>query len=235
MANGQTIVFPLNRSVLSLLALASILFFNGALARAQQFSADLVAVKGDGAAEPAGQLRVAGDHVRIETPELTDGFFVIDGAKPVAVFVRPAARLFMDARQSSRLTRIFVPVDPDNPCGQWEAMSKLAGIADQGDWRCERVGAETIDGNSVVAYRAIPAPGREFFGWIDPARKFPLQIKTEDGIIITARNVRDEPQPAQLFEIPPGSRKFDPAALIQRIKQSDVWVDDKKDPDPSHR
>jgi hypothetical protein len=37
-----------------------------------------------------------------------------------------------------------------------------------------------------------------------------LRIKTEDGSAITAENVRDEPQPAQLFEVPSGFRKFDP-------------------------
>ena len=42
--------------------------------------------------------------------------------------------------------------------------------------------------------------------------------------MITAEHIRDEPQPAQTFEIPAGMRKFDPEALIQRIKQSDVWV-----------
>jgi hypothetical protein len=56
-----------------------------------------------------------------------------------------------------------------------------------------------------------------------------LRIKTEDGSTITAENVRDEPQPAQLFEIPPGFRKFDPLNLIQRIKQSDVWVAGEQD------
>jgi len=30
---------------------------------------------------------------------------------------------------------------------------------------------------------------------------------------------------AELFEMPAGLRKFDPRALIEQIKQSDVWVD----------
>ena len=156
-----------------------------------------------GAAVPAGRLRVSDDKVRIETPELADGFFLIDGAKPSAYFVRPAARIFMDARQSSRLTRLFVPVDPDDPCRQWQAMAKLAGVAEQGDWRCERIGEETIGARQ---HRWLPGgPGlaaEEFLGWIDPARKFPLRIKTEDGAVITVENIRDEPQPAQSFEIP---------------------------------
>ena len=73
-------------------------------------------------------------------------------------------------------------------------------------------------------YRAVSSSGREISGWIDPARKFPLRIKTEDGAVITAENIQDEPQPARLFEMPANFRKFDPQALIQQIKQSDVWV-----------
>jgi hypothetical protein len=234
MTKGSMIVLPSNRSWLSLLAVAGFLLCGHAPVRAQQFSADLVRLKNDGASALAGRLRVSGEKVRIETPEFGDGFFVIEGAKPTAFFVRPATRLFMEARQSSRLTRIFVQVDPDNPCRQWEAMAKVAGIVDQGaknqdNWRCERVGEETIDGNSTIAYRAILPPNQELFGWIDPARKFPLRIKTEDGAVIAAQNIRDEPQPAQMFEIPSGFRKFDPEALIRQIKQSDVWVANEKD------
>jgi hypothetical protein len=103
-------------------------------------------------------------------------------------------------------------------------MATLAGVPGQGDWRCERVGEEMIGGRSTIGYRAVPASGQEFLGWIDPARKFPLRIKMEDGAVITAENIRDEPQPAQSFEMPANLRKFDPQALIQQIKQSDVWV-----------
>lgn len=229
MTKGPIIVLPSNRSWWSLLAVAGFLFCGHAPARAQQFSADLLTLKDDGASAPAARLRVSGDKVRIETPELADGFFVIEGTKHAAFFVRPAARLFMEARQSNRLTRLFVPVDPDNPCRQWEAMATVAGIVNQdaknqGNWRCERIGEETVDGNNTIAYRAILSPNQELLGWIDPVRKFPLRIKTEDGVVIAAQNIRDEPQSAQLFEIPSGLRKFDPEALIRQIKQSDVWV-----------
>jgi hypothetical protein len=235
MDKGPMIVLPPNKAWLCLLGLVGFLLCGRAPARAQEFSADLVITRGDGgAAVPAGKLRVFNDKVRLETPELADGFFLIDGTGPTAYFVRPAGRVFMDARQSSRLTRIFVQVDPLDPCRQWQAMAKLAGAADQGDWRCERDGEGMIGGQSATAYRAVSAPGRELFGWIDAARKFPLRIKTEDGAIITAENIRDEPQPGQLFEIPPGFRKFDPQMLIQRIKQSDVWVAGEHDSDRSH-
>ncbi len=87
---------------------------------------------------------------------------------------------------------------------------------------------------ATTKYRASSASGRVLFGWIDAAYKFPLQIRTEDGVIVTAENVRDAPQPAILFEIPAGFRKFDPRILIQQIKQSDVWVAGQKDLDRAH-
>jgi hypothetical protein len=226
MAGAPMIVLPRSWIWTGLAVVAGFLLFGGAIAQAQQFSADLVMASHDGdAPTPAGWLSVSGNKVRLETPELADGFFLIDGERPSAYFVRPAARMFMEARRSSRLTMLFVPVDPANPCRQWQAMAKLAGIAEQGDWRCERGGEEKIGAQNTVRYLAVSPSGKEISGWIDAARKFPLRIKTEDGAIISAENIRDEPQSAESFEMPVGLRRFDPRALIEQIKQSDVWVD----------
>lgn len=223
------ILRPSNVKGLGLLAIAGFMLCNAAVARAEQFSADLVLTAPEGGdVVLAAKVRVLDDKVRLETPELIDGFFLIDGAKPTAYFVRPGARIFMEARQTSRLTRMFVPVDPENPCLQWQAMANLAGIPGQGDWRCERTGEESIGARSVIGYRVVLASGKEFRGWIDPVRKFPLRVKTEDGATITAENIRDESQAAQLFEMPAGLRKFDPQALIEQVKQSDAWVEAPK-------
>ncbi|WP_246799645.1 hypothetical protein [Bradyrhizobium sp. CCBAU 51753] len=192
-------------------------------AEAQQFSADLVAKK-DGTTTAVGTLRVSEQKARIEAAAFPDGFFLIDSAKPAALFVRPAARVFMDARQSSQLTRMFVPVDPDQPCRQWQAIAQLAAPNDEATWHCERDGEETIAGRRTDVYRVSDASGFGFIGWVDRARGFPLQVKTADGTVIAADHIRDEPQAAQAFELPAGLRKFDPQALIRRIQQSDVWV-----------
>ena len=133
----------------------------------------------------------------------------------------------MDARQSSRLTQLFVPLDLGEPCLQWQAMAKLAGAAEGNEpWRCARVGEESVGGRDVVVYRATSSPGREFVGWIDPKLKFPLRIRLEDGTSISVENIREGPQPAGLFAIPSNFGKFDPQALLKRIKQSDVWVEE---------
>jgi hypothetical protein len=192
-------------------------------AQAQQFSADIV-TRHDDVSAPAGRLSVLDGKVRIETTEQPDGFFLVDTVKPSAFFVRPGARLYMEARQSSRLTRLFVVVDADAPCRQWQAMAHVAGVTGEGEWRCERTGEEKIDGHSTAVFRALSAGGQEFFGWIDRERQFPLQIRTEDGVLFKLEQIRDEPQPESSFELPAGYRKFSPEALIERIKQSDVWV-----------
>jgi hypothetical protein len=214
-----------NKLWFGLLALVSSVLAGAVQARAQQFSADLVGAQDNVAAAPAARVRVLGDKVRLETSEVADGFFLIDGAKAAAYFVRPRTRVFMDARQSSRLALTFVTVDPDDPCRQWQAMAQQAGLAEQ-NWRCERLGEEMIGERNTIGYRAVSASGRQFSGWIDRERRFPLRVKTEDGTIVTAEHVRDESQPAELFQIPLGFSKFDPQLLINRIKQSDVWVAD---------
>lgn len=194
-----------------------------ATGQAQQFSAELVR-RGGGEPTSVGRLYVSGDKVRLESPDFPDGFFLIDGTQPAAHFVRPASGVFMEARQSTALTRLFVPVDPNNPCQQWQAMAQVAGLADQGDWRCEPAPAEIVGTSETLVYHAVTTTGRHLVGWIDRTRRFPLRIKTDDGAIITAERIHDEPQPAKLFEMPRGARKFDPRALIEQIKQSDVWV-----------
>src|ERR1700761_7266637 len=117
-------------------------------ARAQAFSAEIVTrrdaagdVAHDDASVRLGRLSALDGRVRIETSEFPDGFFLIDtvAATPTAYFVRPAARVYMEARQSSRLTQLFAPVDPEAPCPQWQAMARVAGRPSAGEWHCERL------------------------------------------------------------------------------------------------
>ena len=211
----------------------------GALpAKAQEFSAGLVTIRdnnNDNYKVSAGRIWVREARVRIETPELPNAFFLVDVAQPSAYFVRPAMRTYMDARQSSLLTRLFVPVDQNDPCRRWQAMAELAGIAGQGDWHCERSGEETIDDRNTLVFRASFGSGRTLVGWIDPSRGFPLRIRTEEGVVIGLETIRDEAQPASLFELPSNLKKFSPEALIEQIKQSDVWVSEPKDSTDTRR
>ena len=196
-------------------------------ARCGEFSADLVYHNaGSRTAAHSGKLNVADRKIRIEPPALVVGFFIVRSDAAAAYFVRPAQRVFMDAKQSSELTQLLVPVDPDDPCRQWQAMAQIAGVTDQGAaWRCERIGDEAIAGRRTIKYRGISPREDRYLIWIDPRINFVVKLEADDGSTVEVANIQEGPQPEQLFEIPAGYVKFDPQKLIDRIKQSDVWVE----------
>jgi len=191
-----------------------------------QFSADLVYDNAGVRTAHSGKLNVADHRIRIEPPALVVGFFIVRSDAAAAYFVKPAQRVFMDAKQSSELTQLLVPVDPDDPCRQWQAMAQIAGVTDQGAaWRCERIGDEAIAGRRTIKYRGISPREDRYLIWIDPRIDFVVRLEADDGSTVEVANIQEGPQPAQLFEIPAGYVKFDPQKLIDRIKQSDVWVE----------
>jgi hypothetical protein len=216
------------RSIKALAPLGCVVFAITALVtrpvQAQQFSAELIT--SDAAGEvvgEAGRLYVADRVVRIETPDLPGSFLVVNSMLPAAYLVRPAQQVFMDAKQSSRLSRLFVPLDPANPCQQWQTMAEVAGITDSGQWRCDAQGREIVDGRSTLKYAVTSLRGRST-GWIDPQLGFPLKIETEQGDVLALRNIQEAPQPPDKFEIPGNYKKFEPRSVIEQMKRSDIWV-----------
>jgi hypothetical protein len=192
---------------------------------AQQFSADLVSRSASGESVGApGKLYVAGQKVRIETPDLPGGFFVVDSAVPSAYLVRPAQRVFMDAKQSSRIIRLLVPLNSADPCPQWRSMAELAGLPDSDQWRCNDEGRDNVDGRDTVRFRVLTPQGYSI-GWIDLQLRFPLKVQTDDGTVIALQHITEAPQPASEFEIPADYKKFDPRQVIELLKRTDIWVE----------
>ena len=191
-----------------------------------EFSADIVSRDPAGAAlGTAAKLYVAKHKIRIDPADGSGEFFITDDAAASAVYVRPAQHLFMDARQSSRLTRIFVNVDPRDPCRQWQAAAMVARTPINGPWRCERIESESANNSAAIGYRVL-APQQEISRrWIDPDLAFPVLWQDSDGAKLALENIRIGPQPPGLFAVPTDYRKLDPAALIERIKHSDVWAE----------
>jgi hypothetical protein len=194
---------------------------------AQQFSADIVRRDAAGAAmSSAARVYVANRQVRIELTGAQLEYFLIDGDTGSVLFVRPAQRVFMDAKQSSLLTQIFVPIDPIDPCRQWRAAAINAGVPSAGgDWRCARIDAENTENRGDIEYRVVSPDRHTSQRWVDQSLEFPLKLQAADGTTLALEHIRVEAQPANLFALPPSYRKFDPQALIERIKHSDVWAD----------
>jgi hypothetical protein len=199
---------------------------SGGPSPAHEFSADIVSRDAAGTeVGAAAKLYAANGKVRIETPEASAGFFLIDGAAGTALFIRSSGRVFMDARRSSRLTQIFVPIDLNDPCRQWQAATSDAdGPSGRGDWRCARAGTAWVGDRIAIEYRVMSPDQRSSERWIDPDLEFPIKLQAADGTTIALEHIRIEAQPISLFAVPPGYHKLDPQALIERIKHSDVWV-----------
>jgi hypothetical protein len=210
----------------SLFATAAVAGFGGP-ARAQQFSAEVVRTAGDAqAATVAGKLYVSGTKVRIESSDVSDGFFLVDARKPVSYLVRPSQHVFMDSKQSSQLTQLLVPVNLDDPCRAWQAMNRIAAVSGQSEtWICRPLGHATVGERDTIAYAASWQKSGTLRAWIDPRLKWPVKLIMGDGTTIELKDIHEQPQPENLFEVPAGYRKFDPKALLERIKQSDVWVE----------
>jgi hypothetical protein len=193
------------------------------------FSADIVSRDAGGTLLGAtAKLHVANHKARIELPGAADGFFISDTDAGTALFVRPSQRLYLDARQSTPLTRIFVWVDPRDPCRQWQAAAVTAGMVGTGEWRCEPVERAIIDEHPVIEYRVSMPDGQSSYGWVDSTIGFPVKWRAADGNLFALENVLLDTQPANLFSIPQDYRKLDPRALLERIKHSDVWADTPK-------
>ena len=198
----------------------------GRPAMAQQFSAEIVSR--DAGGKPIGaaaKLYVADRKLRIETADLPDSVLIVDALAPAAYMVAPAQHAFIDARQTSRLTRLFVPLDPDDPCAQWQVMAEVAGLPSlRGQWRCNVGGHETVEGRSTLKFEATSPQGHRT-GWIDLELHFPLKIEAEDGSILELRNIEEALQPAEKFAIPSDYKKYDLGRLIEHLKHTDIWVE----------
>jgi hypothetical protein len=204
----------------SILGLASaVALANPPSLQPPDFSADIVTHNAAGIAINAGaRLYVTRDKVRIETPEAATGFFLVDAQSTEALFVRPAQHVFMDARRFTRLTQLFLPVDPNNPCQRWQTAAKNAAApGTDNDWRCERVSA-----GHTVGYIVGSTPENSTQRWIDPELSFPVKVRTAEGTTLELQHIKKEPQPAALFAVPAAYQKSDPQALSNRVKPSDV-------------
>lgn len=212
---------------ISLLFCAAILTFAFDAMAGQHFSATVATAneKGEPAATP-GRVLVADHRVHLELPDFPNAYFLIDPPSGIAYFVKPTRRVFMDARQSSALAPILIVVDPDNPCEQWQAVALITGFGSEAhSWQCRRPEVARLGARDTVRCQAISPDSRSYDVWIDRTLRFPVRVRAAVGVTVDITDIVEAPQPETAFEIPVGFSKFDPQGLIDRIKKSDVWVE----------
>ena len=210
----------------TILAVANTVVFAAPVSlQTPEFSADIVTHDPSGTVVNAGaRLYVSRGKVRIDPPNAATGFFLVDTKSTNALFVRPSQHIYMDTRQSTGVTALFLPADPHDPCELWQLAARHAGTQSaQDQWRCERVNA-----GRTVGYIVGSTPENSTQRWIDPELSFPVKVRTADGTTLELKNIKKAPQPADLFEIPAGYRKTVPSALDPRAKSHDLWATPSK-------
>ena len=194
----------------------------------REFTADIVSRDSHGAVSTVARLYAAHGKVRIETAELPGDFFLIDHEATSTLLIRPARRIYMNARQSTPLTQIFVPVDATDTCRQWRrALDDAAGKPVSERWRCDALQTSSVDGRKVREFStsAADAAATADRRFVDQQLQFPLKVSAADGSSLTLEHIRLAAQPGELFTVPQEFRWFDPRAVVERIKHSDVWAE----------
>lgn len=160
--------------------------------RAEDFSADMVnSAQGR---TFTGKIFMAGDKIRIETPEA----ITITRLDTKTIWVlMPQQRLYLEQAFSAPAALL--------------ASARIAGETGR-----TLVGEETVQGRSARKYRVtFSQAGRteSVFQWFWQGLNIPVKTAAADSSwSVEYRNIRVTPQSPALFEIPQGYKKFSPGA-----------------------
>ena len=172
---------------------------------AQQFSAEMVRQKPQGAAK--SKVAVNGATVRLDTEgQVQANYAILNLTAMQSSMVLPETKSYVVSQPGHLQSSIpfFIVEDPDNACPAWEKSMKAPGT-------CKKVGDETINGRSSVKYTGNTDIGEPGTFWID--RKLRFVIKWDgDKSAAELQKIQEGPQSASLFEIPTDYEKIDPAA-----------------------
>jgi hypothetical protein len=117
--------------------------------------------------------------------------------------LRPQAKVatdmsaFLKSPQNSTNKDVLTgaPPDPSNPCAALREST------------CRKLGSEDVNGRQTQKWEIKDKGGKVMTLWIDPS--LPLAVKTQwNGGSAEYRNIKESPQPDNLFQVPPDYRKI---------------------------
>jgi len=173
-----------------------------------EFSADIYNNQ-----KPDSQAKIyfGKDKMRFESADKDPrhgGAVILNLATQTSTVVMDQQHMYMDLPQAmanQRMTyNFFRTGDVENACSDWMQMAANKGGT------CHKVGNETVNGRSTVKYEGTNAKGETGFVWLDPKLRFPVKWQNKnDKDWGELRNIHEGSQPASLFEIPAGYKKFE--------------------------
>jgi Domain of unknown function (DUF4412) len=131
---------------------------------------------------------------------------IIDGSTKTSYMLMPQAQMYMEMQaQGSRdmqgMHNLESLTHGGDPCGG------------RADVTCKKVGTETVNGRSCDKWEMTDKNGRKNTAWIDQKLFAPVRVLDANGSVTDFTNIKEGPQDASLFVVPPGYRKFDAGAL----------------------
>lgn len=131
---------------------------------------------------------------------------IVDGGNKTAYMLMTDHQMYME-----------FPADSNSPMAQ--RMPKLqdfngdpCSVSTQGQ-TCKKLGTETVNGRTCDKWEVTEKSGDKETLWIDQKLHFPIKTQTASGMTTEFTNIKEGPQDASLFKVPPGYRKFDPSMM----------------------
>ena len=193
------------------------LLFATAFAFAQSdFSADVFESKQPDS--PQAKIYAGKEKIRFESTKKdprAGGAFIMNMATHTSVVVMDQQHMYMEMPMQMAAQRnpyFFRSDDVDNVCADWLKLEWNKGGT------CHKVGSETVNGRSAVKFEGTNAKGEAGTVWMDPKLRFPIKWQGKNGGG-ELRNIQETSQPASLFEIPAGYKKFDMANMGGMMQQ----------------
>ncbi|HYK92311.1 MAG TPA: hypothetical protein VE398_26355 [Acidobacteriota bacterium] len=187
-----------------------LLAFGTLPALAQQFSADLVRLKPEGAAP--SKVFVSGDRMRFEAGSGQHlSVIVADLKQQTGYMMLPEDKTYsmLQPGRISPTMPFFQAANPEDACAAWEKLVNKPGT-------CTKVGDETINGRVTVKYKGTAQNGDTGSAWVDRKLRFVIKWEGEAGAS-ELRNIQEGPQPVMLFEIPKGYQRMDARVSRQEL------------------
>jgi hypothetical protein len=174
-----------------------------------QFSADMVMThRGE---SMQGKIYFGGTKMRFDmSPRGHQSIMIMDMPKQTSYMLMPQEKMYMEfnaamaGRGHGPMQRPDVkPVDPSNPCASEPGVT------------CRKLGTEVVNGRTCDKWE-FTREGRTQTVWVDQKLHFMVKTLGSDGSVTELKNIQEGTQPASLFEIPAGYRKFDMGGMMGR-------------------
>jgi outer membrane lipoprotein-sorting protein len=158
------------------------------------------------------------DMVRQEmTQEDQTRITISDARKGVAWMLNPERKEYVEFKApapgasgaGSPPARMPLPDEPTHPCQQKDAALK-----------CTRLGSETLEGRQTDQWEFVATQGEESYRtvmWIDQRLRIPVRMEGPGGAASELRDIREGPQPPELFSIPADYKRIE---MPQRAPQN---------------